>query len=225
MKQLAFEFALPAVATLENFVVGRNRELVQRLRALPQLRGEERFIYLWGAPGSGRTHLLRGALEKLEQGGAKVAYVSCDRDAFMPPAETTEAVAVDDVERLSDTAQVALFNVYNRLRENGGTLLASGAHPPAQLHLRADLVTRLGWGLVYEVHGLSDDEKAHALAEHAAARGFGLKPDVCAYLLTHVQRDMRSLVAVLDSLDRYSLEAKRPITVPLVRKLLEAASQ
>ena len=73
-------------------------------------------------------------------------------------------------------------------------------------------MTRLAWGLVYEVHALTDAEKARALAEHAATRGFTLQPEVSQYLLTHARRDMPALLAMLDALDRYSLEAKRPVT-------------
>lgn len=221
MKQLAFEFALPALPTLNNFVVGGNAELVQRLRALTPRAGE-RFLYLWGGRASGRTHLLRSALAQLELAQCKVAYVA-SHAMLAHPLDEADAVAVDDVDRLNDAAQIALFNLYNRLREGGGTLLAAGDAPPAQLQLRPDLVTRLAWGLVYQVRGLSDAEKADALAEHAAVRGFSLQPEVCQYLLSHVRRDMRTLIAMLDALDRYSLEAKRPITVPLVRELLGAS--
>jgi len=127
------------------------------------------------------------------------------------------------VERLDPAAQIALFNACNAIREQHGLLLASGNAPPAQLPLRQDLVTRLGWGLVYQVHGLSDDEKAQALKCRAAERGFALADDVCAYLLNRAPRDMSSLLALLEDLDRYSLEAKRPVSVALARELLHAA--
>jgi DnaA family protein len=89
-----------------------------------------------------------------------------------------------------------------------------------QLGLRPDLVTRLGWGLVYQVHALTDADKSEALEHYAAARGFSLQPEVRQYLLARVRRDLPTLLAMLDALDRYSLEAKRPITVPLLRELL-----
>ena len=107
------------------------------------------------------------------------------------------------------------------MRESGGALLAAASKPPAQLALREDLRTRLGWGLIYQLHGLSDDEKIAALSFAAQARGLTLSAGVLPYLLTHFRRDMQSLSAMLDALDRYSLETQRPITMPLLRQLLQ----
>ena len=220
MKQLAFDFVVPAQPALENFIVGRNAEAVQHLRELAQARDGERFCYIWGAQASGRTHLLQATLSGLRDRGARVVYCANDDDLFGLQPEALDAAAVDAVERLGGMAQGALFRLYNALREKGGTLLAAGNAPPARLPLRADVVTRLAWGLVYEIHALSDAEKAQALAEHAAMRGFSLQPELVQYLLTHARRDMRTLLAMVESLDRYSLEAKRPVTMTLLRELL-----
>jgi DnaA-homolog protein len=89
--------------------------------------------------------------------------------------------------------------------------------------LREDIRTRLAWGLVYQIHSLSDEEKSEALIAHGASRGLSLTPDVLAYLLTHMPRDMRTLVAILDALDAYALSRKRAITVPLVREWAQEA--
>jgi DnaA-homolog protein len=156
----------------------------------------------------------------LEGAGNRVAFLA-DEDALLEAQhQPLDTAAIDDVDRLGEAGQGALFSLYNRLRESGGVVVAAGPVPPAQLRLRADVVTRLAWGLTFEVHALSDAEKAHALADHAAHRGFGLPPDVFQYLLTHAARDMRTLVALVESLDRYSLETKRAVTVPLLRELL-----
>ena len=103
-------------------------------------------------------------------------------------------------------------------------MLVSGSTAPAQLTLRKDLVTRLGWGLVYQVHELSDDEKIRAMKNHAASRGFNLPQDVCDYLLQHGQRDLPSLMVTLDALDLYSLTDQRQITISMLRKLLPTTS-
>ena len=130
-------------------------------------------------------------------------------------------MAVDDVSRFDQDGQIALFHLYNRLREAGGALLVSGPIAPGGLDLRPDLLTRLGWGLVYQIHGLNDEEKALALQVHARERGFRLPQEVLDYLLRHWRRDLPSLMAVLDALDRYTLEQQRPVTVPLLRQLLQ----
>jgi DnaA family protein len=220
VKQLAFDFSVPTPAEFTNFVTGRNAELVARLRT-PATNVDERFVYLWGAHGSGRTHLLKAAVSACRASGNAASYVPCSAKTRFPAAlRELACVAVDDVGQLDDEGQIGLFGLYNALRENGGALLAAGDAAPMHLGLRPDVLTRLGWGLVYQVHGLSDVEKVAALAERASAKGFTLQPDVSQYLLNHARRDMPGLLAMLDALDRYSLEAKRPVTVPLVRELL-----
>jgi DnaA family protein len=221
LKQLAFDLVPPPAPTLDNFVTARNAELLLRLRALGASAGGERAIYLWGVPGSGRTHLLRGTIAKLQARGVRSAYLA-GAAAVTTASPDLDAVAVDDVETLDEAAAAALFTVYNAVRESGGAFIAASSVPPAQLALRSDVATRLAWGLVFEVHALTDGEKAQALAEHAAARGFSLAPEVARYLLARSKRDMGSLVATVDALDRYSMETKRPVTVPLVRELLDA---
>ena len=226
MKQLALDFASIPPPTLHNFVVGRNGELLQNLQRFATIQGSERSVYVWGAPGSGRSHLLRGVVDAACAAGADAVYIACAGETCLADdLGHREFVAVDDVQQLDAQAQIALFNICNALRERDAALLASGNTPPAQLALRQDLVTRLGWGLVYQVHALSDDEKAQALKRQAAERGFTLADDVCGYLLTRAPRDMSSLLALLDGLDRYSLEAKRPVTIALARELLQAAKR
>jgi DnaA family protein len=196
-RQLALPLSAPPAPTLENFVAGANGELLERLRELAAGRSREAVIYLWGAPGSGRSHLLVASARP----GVTLA---------------------DDVEALDEAGQQALFNAINGAREDGGTVLAAGAAPPAQLALREDLRSRLGWGLVYEVKPLTDAERAVFLRAEAARRGLRLADEVVWYLLTHVRRDMPSLRALLEQLDRASLEQHRPVTLPLVREALKA---
>ncbi|MDH3320219.1 MAG: DnaA/Hda family protein [Betaproteobacteria bacterium] len=196
-RQFALPIQQPPVPSLDNFVPGSNAELLARLGELAAGRCEEAVIYLWGAPGSGRSHLLQASARQ----GVTLA---------------------DDVEQLGDTAQAELFSAINRARETGTTVLAAGAAPPAQLALREDLRSRLGWGLVYEVKPLTDAEKAVYLHAEAARRGLKLSDEVVWYLLTHVRRDMPSLGAILEHLDRASLEQHRALTLPLVREALRA---
>ena len=185
--------------TFGNFIPGANAELLAHLREAASGALPESVLYLWGEPGSGRSHLLSAA-----------------RSA----STRTDLTTADDVDKLDEAAQIALFNRINDARASGGCVLAAGPCPPAQLALRADLRSRLGWGLVYQVHTLSDAEKAVSLHAEAARRGLALTEEVVWYLLNHVRRDLPSLFAILDELDRASLEHQRRVTLPLVREAL-----
>lgn len=226
MKQLALDFAVPPRPTLENFIAGVNGELLQNLKGLAARSAREHCIFIWGPAGSGRTHLLKATVSELQQQGAAACYLGCAAGIELAAGpERMDCIALDDVERLDGEGQIAAFDLYNALRERGGTLLASAGAPPGQLKLREDLATRLAWGLVYQVHALTDENKAQALADHAASRGFRLAPEVSDFLLTRSRRDLPTLLATLDALDRYSLETRRPVTVPLARELLYAAGR
>jgi len=192
---------------------------VAALRALARAGQSERFIYLWGGSGSGRSHLLLATLHALRETGRTTRLF----DGSAEGVQADDACAADDVQRLDGPAQIALFNVCNTLREGGGVLVAAGDLPPARLSLRPDLLTRLAWGLVYEVRALSEKDRLAALRDYAAARGFALPPEVADYLLARAPRDLNSLRALVDTLDRLSLEQKRAITVPLARELLQPA--
>jgi DnaA family protein len=224
MRQLLLDLPADKPQTLETFVTGANAELLQLLQRIA--RGEaagldERFVYIWGEAGVGKTHLLRAM--------AAVPHAVC-MTADAPPADfeyrpDTKLYLIDDCDRLGADAQIAAFALFNQVREQGGSLITCGKVAPAALALREDLRTRLGWGLIYQLHGLSDEDKIAALTHSAAARGLTLSPGVLPYLITHFARDMRSLSTLLDALDQYSLETKRPITLPLLRELLQRESE
>jgi DnaA-homolog protein len=224
MQQLLFDFSRPPPPTFANFAAGRNGELLTTLQAV--LAGElsERSLCIWGARGSGKTHLLRAAVQTVQQTGRRAVYAAPIGVEMLDTLDRLPAlVAIDDAERLDDLAQGALFRVFDRLREEAGTLVVATAAAPAQLALREDLRTRLASGLVFHVQLLDDDEKAQALYVHAATRGFALPPEVADYLLRHRQRDLPSLLRVLDAADHYSLQTKRPLTLPLLREVLQLA--
>ena len=220
--QLLLDIAPPSPPTLDNFIAGRNAELLQTLGNILAGRERERFVYLWGGSGCGKSHLLRAAVEASAKKKLNIEFVACSSDTEFSGSINADCMAVDDVDRLNPSAQIGLFNLYNRVRDEGhALLLVSGPTAPAQLKLREDLVTRLGWGLVYQMHELTDEEKALAMKSHAASRGFNLPQEVGDYLLRHGQRDLPSLMATLDALDHYSLATQRQVTVPLLRELLQ----
>jgi DnaA family protein len=199
MRQLLLDFTQAPEPTFANFVHGGNAELHHALEAAVHGNPPERVMYVWGETGAGKTHLAR-AFESATAGrrGLRV---------------------IDAVERLGPDEQGALFNDFNEHAFD--FLLVTATVAPRDLAIRRDLATRLATGLTYRVLPLTDAEKRAALAAHAKTRGFALSEDVSAYLLTHTRRDMGSLIAALDTLDRYSLETGRPITVPLLKTAIE----
>lgn len=215
MKQLLLNIQPPAQPSLKNFVYGQNAEAIAALQTWMQPENTSRFVYLWGEPGSGKSHLL------------KAASVATKAPLISTGADINEAlgdlplVIVEDVHLLHAEAQIGLFDLFNRLRAAGGSLLTSGNAAPQYLNLRIDLTTRLGWGLVYQLHALSDADKVQALKHHALQRGMKLPDEVVDYCLRHLRRDLPSLMTVLDALDEWSLTEKRPITLPLLRSLLQ----
>jgi len=198
MQQLVLDIRPAAEPDFDNYIPGPNAEALARVRGLAAGALREAIVYLWGEPGSGRTHLLRAA--------ARV---------------NPQLIIVDDVEALDPGAQQQLFAAINAARDGAAPVLAAGKVSPAGLALREDLRTRLAWGLVYQLRPLGDADKAEHLRAGAARRGLPLSDEVVGYLLTRLPRDLPSLNGVLDALDRYSLAAKRPVTVPLVREALE----
>ncbi|MDX8386246.1 MAG: DnaA regulatory inactivator Hda [Gallionella sp.] len=219
MSQLALDISHKSVPTLHNFVTGGNSELLSALRHAMSGGSSERSFYLWGEDGCGKSHLLQACVDAAKQAKCNTAYANGTVPELAP--ESASVVGVDDVEKLDEAAQIALFDLYNRMRDSGGMLLVSGRTSPLHLKLRDDLRTRLGWGLVYQVHSLRDEEKAQALAQHAQQKGFILPPEVSQYLLRHGRRDLPSLMAALDALDKHSLRKQRAPSVPLLKEILQ----
>jgi len=215
MSQLLLDITPDWWPTLDNFVHGSNQELLTGLTNALHTNNGERMFYVWGEAGCGKSHLLQaiiGVAQSLEQ---RAVY------AKRSVPDSCSVVAVDDVEKLPEDAQIDLFNLYNQVRDSGGMLLVSGTQAPQHLAVRKDLRTRLGWGLVYQLHGLSDAEKTLALQQHAKNKGYRLPREVTQYLLRHTRRDLPSLMAVLDALDAHSLSLHRPPSVQLLKQIMQ----
>lgn len=211
MQQLLLDVFTPPRPSLGNFLVGQNAQVLHELKALKSTPSNP-FVYLYGPSGCGKTHLLRSVAGFL---GTHVQQGNV-RFVFKP---TPEALIIDNLEALTPFSQVQLFNAFNSAhadRQPPIILLASHFHP-TELPMREDLRTRIEAGLCLRVHPLSDDEKHQALQSVAHMRGLELSQEVIDYALRYFQRDMGSLMAVIDSLDRFSLEQHKPVSVNLLR--------
>jgi len=201
MRQLPLQISRPAEPSFDNFIAGENAEALAGVRQLASGELREAIVYLWGETGSGRTHLLRAAA------GANASLT-----------------ITDDVQTLGADGQQRLFSAINAARDGRGAVLAAGSAPPAALALREDLRSRLAWGLVYHLKPLGESEKMRHLQAEAGRRGLALSDEIAAYLLARVPRDMATLTALLEALDREALTRKRPLTLPLVREVLGASN-
>jgi DnaA family protein len=208
VKQLVLDLIPAPQPSFDNFVAGRNQEALAQLRAAASAASTAKVIYLWGPGGAGKSH-------------CTAALALVDGWATLDGAAPDECVVVDDADALDDSRQQTLFNLINAQQTANGRLVATGPTAPRDLPLRRDLASRLGSGLVFQLHPLSDGEKSTALKAHAHSRGFALRDDVLQYLLRHARRDMPSLMSFLDALDRHSLETGREITLPMLREMAQ----
>ena len=214
-------------ATFSSFYPAKNVAIVDYLKAFAQGQSEQ-FIYLWGARGSGCSHLLQATCHLMHEHQQSAMYLSLKQKQALSPnvldaLEHLQCICLDDIDAVAGDAawEEALFHLYNRLRDGNVRLLVA-AHDyvkaiPFQL---ADLCSRLAWGVALRLQAFSEEEKAHAIQFSAKQRGFALSNAVVKFLLNHCARDQASLFAMLERLDKASLAAKRKLTVPFVKSVL-----
>lgn len=225
-QQLVLPVNLRDDTTFTNFYSGDNALLIKALHEL--VAGEnERFIYCWGRTGVGRSHLLQACCHALSDQQFSVVYlplkITCLSPNILEDLENMSLVCLDDIDTvLGDKAwEEALLHFYNRARDNQVRLVVSGNECPPQLSCElADLRSRLSWGLVFQVVGLSDEQKLLALQMHARQRGLQLTREVGQFLLRHYPRNMPELSKILNKLDHASLVAKHRLTIPFVKRVL-----
>ena len=226
MKQIALDIGLTTGPTLKSFFTGPNEAALHHLQlwAAKKSNATARSpvpTYLWGNAGSGKTHLLKAMREALREQGATVGWL--DASIQEPPEfnEDWACVMMDDAQLYNPVQQHAAFNWFVNAQTHQLQVLAAGDLPPADLKLREDLRTRLGWGHVFQLHALSDPERRAVLRQAADARGIFLGDEVMDYILTRFSRDLGSLMELLNRVDGYALQAKRGITIPLIKSMME----
>ena len=230
MKQLALNISMASSPTLSRFFVGPNAAVLDHLRhwvgdGQQQQSRSPAPTYLWGESGSGKTHLLKAVREALNEQGAKVGWMDASTGFPREFDERWAAVLMDDVDIYTPLQQARAFNWFvNATSPATGSprwVLAAGQLPPADLKLREDLRTRMGWGHVFQLHLLDEPARRAVLRQEADARGVFLSDDVMDYMLRRFSRDLGSLMQLLDMLDGFALRSKRAITIPLLKTMLE----
>lgn len=226
MTQIALDIGLASDPSFANFFSGPNEAAVTHL-ALLAGNAQRAAVptYLWGEAASGKTHLLKAVSETLRGQGAASGWM--DASMLEPPEfdESWAVIILDDCHLYTAAQQRVAFNWFvNALNAADGNprwVLAAGGAPPADLRLREDLRTRLGWGHVFALRALSETERRAVLGREADARGVSLSGEVMDFMLTRFSRDLGSLMQLLDRLDAYALQTKRTLTIPLIRSMLE----
>jgi len=226
MKQIALDIGWATGPTLKTFFPGPNEEALRHLELWVGNKSTSAIrspvpTYLWGSAGSGKTHLLKAVREALREQGAAVGWL--DASVQEPPEfnENWAVLLMDDVHLYNSVQQHAAFNWFINAQTHQLWVLAAGAMPPADLKLRDDLSTRLGWGHVFELHALTEPERRAVLRQAADARGIFLGDDVMDYILARFSRDLGSLMELLDLIDGYALQTQRGITIPLIKSMME----
>ncbi|MGL4768308.1 MAG: DnaA regulatory inactivator Hda [Formosimonas sp.] len=211
------QFALPLTLSdqpsLSNFIQGANQEALLQCVRIAQGDFDYTALYLWGESGAGKSHLLHGLAEF-----PQVEWVDLSSEP-----KFAQVYVLDNVHELTRPQQEQLFHFYNRARAQAQVLVLTANCPPAHLpaDFLPDLKTRLSWDLVYQLHVLTDDDKAQVLLAQAEQRGLTLGAGVVTYMLRHLSRDLSQLHRFLDGLDEYSLQTQRAVTLPLLKEWLE----
>jgi DnaA-homolog protein len=227
MKQLALGVRLRADAVFESFAPGQNSEVLTALRSA-SAPANATPLWLWGAHGSGKTHLLQAVCAGAAAGDS-AAYFPLDRALALPPDaltgfERSHVLCIDDLDAIAgDQAwEQALFTIFNEATELRTRLIFAAAVAPRQASwVLEDWRSRAASCVVYQLRELDDDGRIEALRLRAAQRGLQLPYETSEYLLKRMPRDLPSLFQILDALDEASMVEQRRLTIPFIRDELE----
>ena len=222
MQQIALDIGMGASPSLGNYFAGPNADALHHLQRLvqsPPVDGVPTF--LWGGPGSGKTHLLRACAAALIAQGASVGWLDASEPEAPALEESWSLLVMDDVHLYDAQRQHIAFGWFVQAASLQRPVLCAASSAPVQLHLREDLRTRLGWGHVFGLQPLTEAQTRAALRQAADARGLFLSDEVMDFTLRRFSRDLGTLFALLDELDRYALQTQRAITIPLLKSMLE----
>lgn len=225
--QMALPISGDDKKSFDNFLIGKNHELVAALQDFPQAR-EHRVVFFYGARGSGKTHLSLGAARVSQALGRSTHFLSLSDPNIVPELleviDVAGLVCVDDADAWAGDTQKerALFTLFEQIKHAGGILFISAKQSPEACGFAIrDLVSRLGSGLIYSIAELSDTERLEALKMRAKHRGLSVSDDALKYLVTRLSRNSHELFKFLDHMDKASLVEKRKITIPFLQSLLQ----
>ncbi|MDD5577870.1 MAG: DnaA regulatory inactivator Hda [Methylobacter sp.] len=226
-EQLPLHFEFRANQTFDNFFPGTNQEIITHLQNCIAGVGEQQ-IFLWGKAGQGKSHLLQACCREAQNQNHNSFYFDFSTLTLSDPAifnglDDCELVCLDNIEQIAGNAawEQAVFNFFNQHRDYSHKLILSAVAAPNDIAIQLpDLKTRLSWGLTLKIQALADIDRIAALIFKAGQMGFEISPQAGNFLLTHSDRDLPSLWDLLEKLDRASLVAKRKLTIPFLKQIL-----
>lgn len=229
-KQLPLQFEFRANQTFNDFFAGSNLEIITHLQNSIKGKGEQQ-IFLWGDKGLGKSHLLQAACHQAQSIKRSSFYLDLTNptlanSSILKGLDTLDIVCLDNIDCIAGNNEweVAVFNFFNRHRDSERTLIISASCLPNELVIQLpDLKTRLNWGLTLKLQPLDNHDRITALIFKANQMGFEISPQVGLFLLTHYDRDLSALWRLLAQLDQASLAAKRKLTIPFLKTILDDA--
>ncbi|MEO1018451.1 MAG: DnaA/Hda family protein [Pseudomonadota bacterium] len=218
-RQLTFEFAHRIGMSLVDFMPApSNRQAYDLIMAWPEWPTVA--VVLHGPIGSGRTHLAHIWAERASACFFDAAEI-WEEAAPLERLGSFENVVVDGADQV--LSELPLFHLYNAVTERRGNLLLVGDHPPGLWRTDLpDLHSRLQAALPVAIEAPCDDLLAALLVKQFSDRQVRIEPAVVTYLVRHMERSFAAVRRITVALDRVSLCAQRPITLPLARRILEA---
>lgn len=224
--QLPLALQLERQASFESFVDEARAGLTEQVRAIAQGQRRE-SVWIWGAAGTGKSHLLAAACREAAAAGLRPMYVALERASdphWLSDLDAVDLVALDDVHNVAGVPdwEAALFRVFDARLENGGLLATATKAPRECGFVLEDLASRAQAAAVHRLPHLADASLAEAVSRHAAMRGLDLDDAALSYLLKRLSRDISEITRWLDRVDAYTLSVQRRITVPLLREVIES---
>ena len=221
MNQLGLPISLDTSMLLESFVA--NQEL---LRSINQLFLDEKSseVFIYGASGQGKTHILQGAVLKALEMDKNAVYIDCSEsfpEHILDLVDQIDFISFDNVHLISSENQEVFFDLYNRARQTQIFILVSGDSLPSDLEVMKDIKTRLSLAAVYKLEELNDELIMSVIDSQMSQRNLSVNSNVYEYLFKNYSRDLKVLLSTLNDLDKASLQAKKPISIPFVKKFLE----
>ncbi len=226
--QIPFEFSNFQKLDFTSFIQGENKYLLQLLNALTRKERND-CLYIWGPEGTGKTHLLQAACKQADEMNSQVTYIPLKQHGefdseILNGLGKLNLICVDDLESISNNLewQQRLTLLYNEIRDNNNSIIISSTVSPKNIKIELDdLKSRLVWGQVHKIKPPDDELKIEILKRKALERSFELTKSVAEFLIRRTDRDLNSLIKILDVIDHSSLAAKRKVTVPFVKELID----